>query len=42
MLDRLEKYYPGVGEEIEAIHIVNKVVKAYNKSPQMIKSLGLG
>lgn len=42
MLQRLEKYYPGIGEEIEAIHIVEKLVRAYNKSPQMIKALGIG
>ena len=42
MLDRLEKYYPGVTDEIEAIHITEKLIKAYNKSPQIIKSLGIG
>lgn len=39
MLQRLEKYYPGIGEEIEAIHITEKLVRLYNKSPQMIKAL---
>ena len=42
MLERMKKYYPSIEEEIEAIHIVNKLVKAYNKSPQIIKSLGIG
>ena len=39
MLQRLERYYPGVTEEIEAIHLTNKLIKAYNKSPQIVKSL---
>lgn len=42
MLQRLEKYYPGIAEEIEAIHLTAKLVKAYNKSPQIIKAMGIG
>jgi hypothetical protein len=39
MLQRLEKYYPGITEEIEAVHLTEKLVKAYNKSPQIIRAM---
>lgn len=39
MLERLKKYYPGIEEEIEAIHLTQKLLKAYNKSPQMVKAM---
>ena len=42
MMNKLKEYYPGIDEEIEAVHLTQKLLKAYNKSPDIIKWLGLG
>lgn len=42
MMNNLKKYYPGIDEEIEAVHLTQKLLKAYNKSPDIVKWLWLG
>jgi hypothetical protein len=37
MMNKLKEYYPGIDEEIEAVHLTQKLLKAYNKSPDIIK-----